>query len=78
MRGGSINAAGDVKIYELGSVSGAVTLVSTSRENIINCEIAHINSTVKIGELSSKFDTSVKKVKAFYYKGELMIEKSNL
>jgi hypothetical protein len=78
MRGGSISADGDVKIFELGSLGGASTVVSTGKEYTIICEVAHTNSVVKVGNMSNKIDASCKKLKAYLYKGELMLEKSNL
>lgn len=78
MRGGTINAEGGVKIYELGSPSGAHTLVGTGKDSTIYCEIAHVNSILKVGDMSSRLDFSVKKVKAYQYKGELMIERLKL
>jgi uncharacterized protein len=78
MRGGSINAGKDVKIHELGSAGGANTFVSTQKDYVITCEIAYLNSTIRVGNMSSTLDASVKKVKAYLYKGELMVEKSNI
>jgi len=77
-RGGTINAGGEVKIYELGSPSGAVTTVCAPKDFTINCEIAHINCIIKIGGMASKLESTAKKLKAYLYKGELMIEKSKL
>lgn len=77
-RGGSINAGGEIRIYELGSAGGALTTVSAGKESSIYCEIAHVNSVIKIGELSNKLEVSYKKLRAYRYKGELLIEKSKM
>lgn len=77
-RGGIISAEGEVKIYELGSIGGALTTVSTGKDSVINCEIAHTNSIIKVGEMSNKLEMSVKNLKAYLYKGELLVEKSRL
>lgn len=78
MRGGEIAAGGNVKIYELGSPGGAMTLVSTSKDYEITCDTAYTNSIIKIGNMSNRLDAPVKKLKAYLYKGELMVEKSKL
>lgn len=78
MRGGSIDAGGNVRIYELGSPGGAVTTVSTGKGSEIICETAYINSVIKIGSMSSRLEVSARKLKAYLYKGELMIEKSKV
>jgi len=78
VRGGKIEAGGSVSIFELGSPGGALTSVSAGGNGIITCEIAHINSVVGVGNLSYKLDESVKKLKAYTYKGELMVEKLKL
>lgn len=78
MRGGSISACEDIKINELGSPGGAYTVVSTGENAVITCEIAYINSVIKIGTLSSKLDSSVRKLKAYIFKGELIIESLKL
>lgn len=77
-RGGSISAEGEVKVHELGSSGGAPTMISTGKDAVIYCEIAHVNCGIKVGDMSSKLDSSVKKLKACLYKGELMIEKSKM
>lgn len=76
MRGGNIDAGCSVKIYELGSPGGAFTTVAAGKDSTIISEIAHVNSTIKVGGMSSMIDTPSKKLKAYIYKGELMIEKS--
>lgn len=78
MRGGLINAGGNVKIYELGSPGGAITSVSAGKDCTITCETAHMSSVLKVGSMSSSLEESSKKLKAYLYKGEIMIEKSKL
>jgi len=77
-RGGSIEAGGDIRIYELGSPVGALTTVSTGKDAAVYCEIAHINSVIKVGQQSMALGASYKKLKAYIYKGELLIEKSKI
>ncbi|KPU44648.1 septum site-determining protein MinC [Oxobacter pfennigii] len=77
-RGGNIAAGGNIKVYELGSASGAITTVSTGKDSTITCAIAHANSVIKVGEQAMRLDSSVKNVKAFLYKGELIVEKSKI
>lgn len=74
MRGGSISAGGDVKIYECGSASGPHTLVGTAKDATIYCQVAHVNTVFKVGDMSKRMDRSVRKVKAYQYKGEIMVE----
>ncbi|HBM80008.1 MAG TPA: hypothetical protein DD426_04095 [Clostridiaceae bacterium] len=76
LRGGKIKAGGRIKIYEIGSPLGAPTLAGTDEEQEISCEIANINSMIKIKNQVYKFESTVKNVRAYLYKGELMVEKS--
>lgn len=78
MRGGAISTVGNVSIIELGSPGGAVTTVAAGNHSTIICEIAHMGSIIKIGNMSNKLDVPAKKLKAYIYKGELMLEKSKL
>jgi uncharacterized protein (DUF342 family) len=78
VRGGTVNAAGGVRIYELGSPSGAETTVCTGRDSVITCSIAHVNSIIKVGSQSTRLGESVKNLKAYMYKGELLMEKSRI
>lgn len=77
MRGGTISAGRDVKLYELGSPGGAQTSVSTGKDSCITCEIAHTNCVIKVGNMSSKLEASYRKVRAYLHKGEIILEKSN-
>lgn len=77
LRGGSIDAAGDVYVNELGSPGGAMTTVGVGKDSTITAEIAHLNSVLRVGSLSTKLENSVRNLKAYLYKGELMTEKSN-
>ncbi len=77
LRGGSIDAVGDVYVNELGSPGGAMTTVGVGKDSTITAEIAHLNRVLRVGSLSTKLEGSVRNLKAYLYKGELMTEKSN-
>lgn len=78
VRGGKIEAQGDIKLQEVGSNAGTMTEIITEGDYSIICTTAYVNTLFKIGDLSIKLDNSYRNVKVYLYKGEIMCEKQNI
>ena len=63
VRGGIIRADGDVFIGELGSKGGAVATVIASPTSVVTIGHAFINSVVKLGGQSYRFDREEKNIR---------------
>lgn len=78
LRGGKIEAKNYIKTGEVGSTHGVTTILKTTKEGIIEAEIAYQNTMLIFDEIKYKIDEPVKKLKAYLKKGELVIENFKL
>jgi Predicted polymerase, most proteins contain PALM domain, HD hydrolase domain and Zn-ribbon domain len=74
VRGSTITAKKDMRIYELGSQVGTPATACTDKDAVIYCEVAYENSIIKIGSAMKKIKEPLRRVKAFQHDGELVIE----
>lgn len=74
-RGGQIYAKNSILLKEAGSPAGVLTILRTSRDGIIEVNIAYPNTVINIGDQVYKIDYPVKMLKAYMQKGEIVVEK---
>ncbi|MBZ4663116.1 MAG: hypothetical protein JG776_813 [Caloramator sp.] len=78
LRSGKIEAKKYIKAGEVGSTHGVTTTLKTTKEGVIEVEIAYQNTILIFDEIKYKIDEPVKKLKAYVKKGELIVEKFKL
>ncbi|KRQ86002.1 hypothetical protein ABG79_02230 [Caloramator mitchellensis] len=74
-RGGQAVANGNIKLKEVGSHAGVLTVLKTSKRGVIEANIAFQNTVLYFDEMIYKIDYPVKSLRAFYKNGELFVEK---
>jgi uncharacterized protein len=77
-RGGQIFAKKEIHMKEVGSSAGVLTILKTTKEGIIEAKTAYQNTMIYFDEHIYKLENPVKMLKAFYSKGEIIVEKFKL
>lgn len=78
LRGGKVEAKKYIKVGEVGSTHGVTTTLKTTKEGVIEAEIAYQNTILIFDEIKYKIDEPIKKLKTYVKKGELIVEKFKL
>ncbi|SEG00316.1 hypothetical protein SAMN05660865_01514 [Caloramator fervidus] len=78
LRGGRIFAQNGVFASEVGSNAGAVTVLKTTKQGIIEAKVAYQNTILQFDDISYKIENPVKNLKAYFKNGEVIVEKMKL
>lgn len=78
LRGGKIEAKKFIKAKEVGSSLGATTILKTTKDGVIEADVAYQNTIIMFDEIIYKIEEPVRNLKAYIDKGELMVEKLKL
>ncbi|WP_337960868.1 FapA family protein [Caloramator sp. mosi_1] len=65
LRGGKIEAKKYIKVSEVGSTLGVTTTLKTTKEGVIEADVAYQNTILIFDEIKFKIDEPVKKLKAY-------------
>lgn len=77
-RGGQIYAKNSIKLSEVGSQAGIMTVLKTSREGVIEAKVAYQNTILCFGEAYYRIEYPCKQLKAYVKDGEILVEKFKL
>lgn len=77
-RGGQVYAKNLIKLAEVGSQAGIITILKTSFDGIIEAKVAYQNTILYFGESSYRIEYPCKQLKAYVKNGEIITEKFRL
>ncbi|QCX32387.1 DUF342 domain-containing protein [Caloramator sp. E03] len=77
-RGGQVYAKNFIKLAEVGSQAGIITVLKTSFDGIIEAQVVYQNTILYFGESSYRIEYPCKQLKAYVKNGEITIEKFKL
>lgn len=76
LRGGKLFAKREIKAKIVGAPSGVTTELEVEKNGHIYCEIAHLNTIIKIGNMTAQLDESCKNLHAYIDKNrDLIVDK---